>query len=92
MLRASTPSRDGALQFLTLARAVAPHSAAVRLLGPVDATMARRAGRYYAQLLIESEERTALHRFIDAWLPEVETLTRAHRVRYALDVDPLDIG
>ncbi len=64
----------------------------MRLLGPVAATLARRAGRYYAQLLIESPERGALHRFIDAWLPAVETLARAQRVRYALDVDPIDIG
>jgi hypothetical protein len=32
-----------------------------------------------------------LHRFIDDWLPRVEALARAQRVRYALDVDPIDI-
>jgi len=100
LLRASSPSNDGALQFLARARAAAPAtptmssgpSTPVRLLGPVPAALARRAGRYYAQLLIESAERGTLHRFIDAWLPAVETLARAQRVRYALDVDPIDIG
>jgi primosomal protein N' (replication factor Y) (superfamily II helicase) len=42
-------------------------------------------------LLIESAERAALHRFIDDWLPQVERLARAQRVRYALDIDPIDI-
>jgi primosomal protein N' (replication factor Y) len=53
--------------------------------------MARRADRYHAQLLIESAERGPLHRFIDEWLPQVERLARAQHVRYALDVDPIDI-
>jgi primosomal protein N' (replication factor Y) len=93
VLRASSTTADGALQFLTRARAAAPAAAAdVRLLGPVPAAIARRAGRYYAQLLLESAQRTALHRFIDAWLPAVETLARAARVRHALDIDPIDIG
>jgi primosomal protein N' (replication factor Y) len=92
LLRASTPSPDGALQFLAQARAAAASHSQVRLLGPVAATMARRADRHHAQLLLESGARGALHRFIDAWLPAVEELARARRVRYALDVDPLDIG
>ena len=55
------------------------------------AAMARRADRHHAQLLIESTERSALHRFLAAWLPEVEALPAARRVRYALDVDPLEL-
>ncbi|MFI4868770.1 MAG: primosomal protein N' [Steroidobacterales bacterium] len=91
VLRASTRSSGGALDFLAAARLLAPATREVRLLGPVAAAMARRAERYHAQLLIESAERGPLHRFIDDWLPQVETLARAQRVRYALDVDPIDI-
>ena len=43
------------------ARSPGPGARAVRLLGPVPAAMAERAGRYHAQLLIESAERTRLH-------------------------------
>jgi primosomal protein N' (replication factor Y) len=91
VLRASTRSSGGALQFLATARQLSPPARDVRLLGPVAAAMARRADRYYAQLLIESADRGPLHRFIDDWLPQVESLARTHRVRYALDVDPIDI-
>jgi primosomal protein N' (replication factor Y) len=93
LLRASSEESQGALEFLSAARALAPDSpqAQVRLLGPVPATMARRAGRYYAQLLIESAERTPLHRFIEQWLPDIERLGRSRRVRYVLDIDPIDI-
>ncbi|MGC1727919.1 MAG: hypothetical protein WA747_00910, partial [Steroidobacteraceae bacterium] len=60
-------------------------------LGPVPAAMAKRAGRYHAQLLIESRERPALHRFLGGWLPAVGELRGAQRVRWALDVDPLEL-
>jgi len=92
MLRASATDPQAALQFLASARAAAPADAHVRLLGPVSPAMARRADRYYAQLLAESAERSALHRFLEAWLTPIESLARSARVRFALDVDPLEIG
>jgi primosomal protein N' (replication factor Y) (superfamily II helicase) len=92
MLRASSVAPDGALRFLAAARAAAPQAPAVQILGPVAAALARRADRYYAQLLIESETRAPLHGLIDAWLPAIEALARSQRVRYALDIDPIDIG
>jgi primosomal protein N' (replication factor Y) len=91
LLRASALTAAAALEFLAAARAAAPADSDVRLLGPVPAAMARRAGRHYAQLLLESRERAALHRLLDQWLPLVAALPQARRVRYALDVDPLDI-
>ena len=91
LLRASSRSAEGALDFLTRARACAPEQAEVRLLGPVAAAMARRAGRYHAHLLLEARERPALHRLLQMWLPRVSELPQARRARWALDVDPLGI-
>ncbi|MGQ0833968.1 MAG: primosomal protein N' [Gammaproteobacteria bacterium] len=90
-LRASSAAADAALAFLSEARRAAGAPRGVKLLGPAPAAMARRAGRYHAQLLLESAERTALHRFIDAWLPAIEALKSARRVRWALDVDPQEL-
>ena len=53
--------------------------------------MAKRAGRYHAQLLVESADRSSLHQFLDSWLPRVEQLPSARRVRWALDVDPMEL-
>ncbi len=91
-LRDSAKTAEGALTFLTEARqlAVAPPRG-VRLLGPVPAAMARRAGRYHAQLLVESPERARLHEFLDGWLPQVEQLKSARAVRWSLDVDPIEL-
>ena len=90
-VRDSARTAEAALQFLTEARALAAESRGVRLLGPVPAAMARRAGRYHAQLLIESAERGALHRFLETWLVQLAALPSARRVRWALDVDPMEL-
>ena len=90
-VRDSAPTAAAALDFLTEARKLARAPRNVKLLGPVPAALAKRAGRHHAQLLIESPERSALHRFLDEWLPEVEQLQSARRVRWALDVDPIEL-
>jgi primosomal protein N' (replication factor Y) len=91
-VRDSAKTAPGALEFLTEARRLAnPLPRGLRLLGPVPAAMSKRAGRYHAQLLIEGRERSALHHFLDAWLPAVEQLQSARRVRWALDVDPIEL-
>ncbi|HSY05420.1 MAG TPA: primosomal protein N' [Steroidobacteraceae bacterium] len=91
-LRGSARSAAAALAFLTEARGLAPQPpAGVRLLGPVPAAMHKRAGRYHAQLLVESRTRTRLHEFLDGWLPQVERLKSARALRWSLDVDPLEL-
>jgi primosomal protein N' (replication factor Y) (superfamily II helicase) len=98
-VRDSAPTAEAALAFLTAARAAADAllgrasggARLVRLLGPAPAAMARRAGRHHAQLLLESADRASLHRFLDAWLPALPALRSARRVRWALDVDPIEI-
>ena len=61
----------------------------VRVLGPVAAAMARRAGRYYAQLLIEQPERGPLHRFSTTGCRRSSRPGAARSAcAIALDVDP----
>jgi primosomal protein N' (replication factor Y) len=91
LLRASGLQPQHAVQFLSAARAGAVATPGVKLQGPVPAAMVRRAGRYYAQLLVESAERPLLQRFLADWLPQVETLPAARNVRWALDVDPQEV-
>jgi primosomal protein N' (replication factor Y) len=90
LLRASAPRPAAVFEFLEAARRAAGRPQAVRLLGPVAAAMARRAGRHHAQLLIEGRERAPLQRFLKGWVAALDALPAARRVRWALDVDPLD--
>ncbi len=91
VVRASATTAQDALEFLTEARRLAGSPPGVKLLGPVPAAMAKRAGRYHSQLLLESADRLALHRLLADWLEKLAELSSARRVRWALDVDPIDL-
>lgn len=93
LLRAEAARREPAFDFLEAAkRAAEMHRAAgVNILGPAAAPMARRAGRQRAQLLLQSEHRGALHHLLSPWAQEIEGLKEAKRVRWSLDVDPIEL-
>ncbi|BAN69935.1 primosomal protein N' [endosymbiont of unidentified scaly snail isolate Monju] len=62
----------------------------VELWGPVPAPMQRRQGRYRAHLLVQASRREALHPLLDRLLSIARALPEARRVRWSLDVDPVD--
>ncbi|MEJ2645325.1 MAG: primosomal protein N' [Gammaproteobacteria bacterium] len=92
LLRAESPDRDAPNDFLDHARELAEGLAVpgVELWGPVPAPMERRAGRFRAQLMVQAAERGALHRLLDGWLAALQSDKRGRRVRWSLDVDPVD--
>ena len=53
--------------------------------------MPRRAGMHRMQLLLSSPARRDLHAVLDAALPLIHALPEARKVRWSLDVDPLDL-
>jgi primosomal protein N' (replication factor Y) len=63
----------------------------VTLLGPIPSPMERRAGRYRAQLLVQAPQRADLHRLLDAWLPPLGQLPAGRKVRWSIDVDPMEM-
>ena len=93
LLRAEATHAQRPTAFLVDARQAGERSGAgrVTLLGPVPALMERRAGRHRAQLLVESSRRRTLQDFLGTWLAEVERLASARRVRWSIDVDPIEI-
>jgi primosomal protein N' (replication factor Y) len=91
LLRAEAKTETPPLQFLEAARALLVQSPGVQGLGPVPAPMERRAGRYRAQLLLQSANRAALQRALEAWVPQLDGLREARQVRWSLDVDPVDL-
>jgi primosomal protein N' (replication factor Y) len=63
----------------------------VQLLGPVPAPMAKRASFYRYQLLMQSQQRNDLQTLLDKLMPELAKLKIAAKVRWSLDVDPIDL-
>jgi len=93
LMRAEAKTRATALQFLEQLRDKIKKSVTtkMKLLGPIPAPMQLKAGYYRAQLLVSSKSRSALHAFLDLLVQQVETLKLSGRVRWSLDVDPVDM-
>ncbi|MFO1406130.1 MAG: primosomal protein N' [Steroidobacteraceae bacterium] len=93
VLRAEAARREVPLAFLDRARELALPltGTAVEVLGPATAPMERRAGHYRGQLLLHAASHGPLQRLFSAWLPAIEALPEAKRVRWSLDVDPLEL-
>ena len=93
LIRSSATKRNDTYAFLKLARRWAENSGieGVRVLGPVSAPMERKAGRYRAQLLFQSRDRAALHRLLAYLRMSLEGRTEARRVRWSVDVDPIEL-
>jgi primosomal protein N' (replication factor Y) len=93
LLRAEASRRELPETFLSDARGAAEGLGirGVELLGPVPAPMERRAGRYRSQLMAMAERRADLQGFLERWLPCVESLRVAAKVRWSVDVDPQEI-
>lgn len=65
-------------------------SRAVRVLGPLPALLSRRAGKHRYMLLVQSEKRSDLHKFL---LPLYEYYPRdAKHVSWHIDIDPVDLA
>jgi primosomal protein N' (replication factor Y) len=76
--------------FLQQALAMLP-AESLDMLGPVPAPMEKRAGRFRFQLLIQSNDRAALHNALQPWSVELESMDSGRRVRWSLDIDPQDM-
>ncbi|MCD7100417.1 primosomal protein N' [Stenotrophomonas sp. MMGLT7] len=92
LFRAEAKQVEMANQFLAAVRGLLPETGTeVECFGPMPAPMPRRAGFQRTQLLLSSPTRRALHALLDAVVPAIHALPQARRVRWSLDVDPLDL-
>ena len=62
------------------------------LAGPIPAAMEKKAGKYRYHLIVQSTDRKQLHQAILQILAFVPTLAVAKKVRWTLDVDPIDFS
>lgn len=63
----------------------------VMVLGPVPAIMEKKAGRYRAQLLLSSHQRGPLHQLLDHYTAAIGRHKQARKLRWSIDIDPMDL-
>jgi len=91
LLRAEAPQREQVEAFLAAAHAALPINDQLQVAGPMPAPMPLRAGRHRGQLLLESASRRTLHAMLRSWQLALPALPSARKVRWSLDVDPIDL-
>ncbi|MFO1322636.1 MAG: primosomal protein N' [Burkholderiales bacterium] len=96
LLAAEAHRRDDVDAFLGAAHAAGVALAEgahrdVRVYSPVPALLTRKAGYERGQLVVQSERRAALQRFLPEWRVALAQFP-GRRVRWALDVDPAGFG
>ena len=99
LLRAEAKHADAPMAFLRAARQLLEPASRPRangggtlaLNGPMPAPMPKRAGMHRAQLLLSAGARRHLHAALDDALPAIHDLPEARKVRWSLDVDPVDL-
>jgi len=60
------------------------------VLGPIPASMERRAGKFRFQLLLQSDHRSLISKTLQQALPALDKLPEGRKVRWSIDVDPID--
>jgi len=92
LLRANAHEQQLALDFLlAVSELINQHDSQTLALGPVPAPMAKRAGQYRYQLLMQHTQRKQLHLLLNWLMPQIEKLKQTRKVRWSLDVDPIDL-
>jgi len=95
LLRAQGPRAEVPMQFLTAVRKrlhpALQNTREIHLHGPVPAPLPKRAGLYRAQLILDAARRGPLHTLLSQVIPVLHTLPEARRVRWSLDMDPVDL-
>ncbi|MBB1061306.1 primosomal protein N' [Marilutibacter spongiae] len=97
MLRAEARQVEVAEAFLRMARSAfeacmpTARDAPFEVQGPIPAPMPRRAGYQRVQLLLSAASRRDLHAVLDGALPAIHAAPEARKVRWSLDVDPIDL-
>ncbi|HNV89094.1 MAG TPA: primosomal protein N' [Methylotenera sp.] len=80
-------SKAGNLARALLANQLKPE---VMVYDPVRPQMERLKGMERGQLLLQANSRAALQRLLKSWMPQLRELPLAAKIRWSLDIDPLE--
>lgn len=95
LVRAEASKASLAESFLNTVKKSSLQQAAankVMQIGPLPSPMEKRAGRFRFQLILQSENRASLHNLLKHLLPTYEALPLSRKVRWSIDIDPLDFS
>ena len=63
-----------------------------QVLGPTPAPLAKRAGKFRWQLLLQTQSRPMMQKLLASAKPAIALLPNAKKVRWTLDIEPQDLS
>ena len=67
------------------------NSVSFNIFGPIPARLERKAGMFHSQLVVIATDRKRLQQHIKNWASEIQQRPLAKRVRWDIEVDPLEM-
>lgn len=98
LLRANSLEVGEEIKYLRGARETAlelqrkHNSSAIRVFDIVQSPIQKISNRFRAQLLVGSARPRPLAQFLQAWVPRLEKVPKKGKLRWSLDVDPIDFS
>ena len=91
LVRAEAGQAQRAEQFLAaLRQALETEGSTVRLVGPLPAPLQRKSGRFRCQLVLLATSRAVLKHAVTSLIAVAATLPEGKRLRWSLDIDPVE--
>jgi len=91
LFRSEAYTIDAAHVFLLNVKDLFKATKGLILLGPMPAPLQKRAGKFRAQLLLQAKSRLTLQQWLKQVLPQIEKLATKPRVRWSVDIDPIEM-
>ena len=92
LLRTESHQKKFTWEFLKKSKLIlSSNNSTIDILGPVSAPMEKKAGKYRGQLLLQSNNRKILNHCISSFIQEIESKKITRRVKWSLDIDPIEL-
>jgi primosomal protein N' (replication factor Y) len=92
LLRTESHQKKFTWEFLKKSKLIlSSDKSTIDILGPVSAPMEKKAGKYRGQLLLQSNNRKILNHCITSFIQEIESKKITRRVKWSLDIDPIEL-
>lgn len=97
MVRAESTVKAAGQRFLGFARDQANNLirqnnlSGLHIMDPVPSPMEKLSDRFRAQLLVKSTSRKSLGQLMSAWMPALEAAKESRKIRWSLDIDPMEL-
>jgi len=92
LLRAEGKNKTHVHEFLQQVKNQMTSHASIEMIGPIAATMEKKAGFYRAQLILQSPHRSLLKNAMELMLQWIERQKKLSGLRWSIDVDPMEVG